>query len=405
MENDFESKRMFWSTLTYFIILLLFTLLRLASALGFLKFLPADVSNYLFTIITQIFILIIVPFTLYLFIFRQKPKKIMSSFMFKKVSGKTVGYSFLLGLVVFFIITFVASFFNTWLEVFGYEPFVGYATGEKTYANFIEFIFGVIFVAVLPGFCEEFSNRGMFLSGLTKGSTLRAVLMSGLLFGLMHLNINQFFYATVSGVIMAIVAIITKSIWPSIIVHFTNNAINTYLTYASENGLFGPELYDIVNLTIFDNLVLFKFLLYISFIAFVLFALVWLLYKLYINKKTSQYNQFVKELRELEQSGKLIDIENYNDLVYCYKTAKKYGVNPAQYIKGFENFTGNENVLNQPSSTKPVPISTLIKLFYNLIFTKTNKDYKPTFKENFFLYASIFLGAVITLFTFIWGLL
>ena len=125
MENDFESKRMFWSTLTYFIILLLFTLLRLASALGFLKFLPADVSNYLFTIITQIFILIIVPFTLYLFIFRQKPKKIMSSFMFKKVSGKTVGYSFLLGLVVFFIITFVASFFNTWLEVFGYEPFVG----------------------------------------------------------------------------------------------------------------------------------------------------------------------------------------------------------------------------------------------------------------------------------------
>ena len=48
MENKYESKRMYWANLTYFIILLLFTLLRLSNALGLLKFLPAQISDYAF---------------------------------------------------------------------------------------------------------------------------------------------------------------------------------------------------------------------------------------------------------------------------------------------------------------------------------------------------------------------
>ena len=33
------------------------------------------------------------------------------------------------------------------------------------------------------------------------------------------------------------------------------------------------------------------------------------------------------------------------------------------------------------------------------------KGYKPSFKENIFLYASLFLGILITIFTFVWGVL
>ena len=49
--------------------------------------------------------------------------------------------------------------------------------------------------------------------------------MSGLVFGLFHLNINQFCYAFVIGVVFAFLVEATGSIWSSVLAHF---AINTY---------------------------------------------------------------------------------------------------------------------------------------------------------------------------------
>ena len=48
--------------------------------------------------------------------------------------------------------------------------------------------------------------------------------MSGLVFGMFHLNINQFAYALVSGVIFAYMAEATGSIWSSVIAHFVVNS-------------------------------------------------------------------------------------------------------------------------------------------------------------------------------------
>ena len=47
--------------------------------------------------------------------------------------------------------------------------------------------------------------------------------MSSLYFGMMHGNLNQFFYATVLGIFMAFLVKITNSIYSSILLHFIFN--------------------------------------------------------------------------------------------------------------------------------------------------------------------------------------
>jgi hypothetical protein len=50
-----------------------------------------------------------------------------------------------------------------------------------------------------------------------------AVIGSAVLFGLMHQNVGQLFYATVAGVVLAILYLETKSIWAPILLHLYNN--------------------------------------------------------------------------------------------------------------------------------------------------------------------------------------
>lgn len=398
MKGSFESKGMFWANLTYFILLILFTTFRLLNALGVFSFVSSH-SDYIFTLITQVGILFLVTFLMYRIIFKQKPKEIFKNFMVKKVSGKTIFYALLLGITVYFIIIFVSTFFSVWLQIIGYEPITKYGTGEKTYSTFWEFLLGVFFVAVLPGLFEEFTNRGMLMSGFKKGSPVRAVLLSGLLFGLMHLNINQFFYATVSGMIMATVVVITKSIWPSVIIHFTNNALNTYVTYATENDLFGanlPNFLDSTTITIFG-----KFLLYLIFISFVVFICILLISKIFIEKKKQQYKKFKYEVENLKEGNNQIDLDNYDELSRFYIALKKEGIDCRDFQLSPLN---NSSEQTSNSIKKEIGLVQKFKIIFRQIFASQN-NYKPTFKENFFLYCSLFLGAVVTIFTFIFGLL
>ncbi|CAL2060186.1 CPBP family intramembrane glutamic endopeptidase [Tenacibaculum sp. 190524A05c] len=84
------------------------------------------------------------------------------------------------------------------------------------------------------GFSEEFSIRGVLFpllikhGGGTKKSITRAIFISSLIFGLLHLikfdkglygEISQVFFATFIGVLFGALLIATKSIYPLIIIH------------------------------------------------------------------------------------------------------------------------------------------------------------------------------------------
>lgn len=93
----------------------------------------------------------------------------------------------------------------------------------------------VLVVAVVPAIFEEVVYRGVFFNEYRKVSLLKGVFLSGLLFGLMHMNLNQFIYAFVMGVIFALVVEATDSILATMIMHFVINGTSVMIAYN------GPE--------------------------------------------------------------------------------------------------------------------------------------------------------------------
>lgn len=89
----------------------------------------------------------------------------------------------------------------------------------------------VIIMALVPAVCEEYIFRGLIFNGYRKRNPFRAMLMSSFLFGLIHMNINQFLYAFVMGILFCMLVYATGSILPSMIAHFIFNAYNVISFY------------------------------------------------------------------------------------------------------------------------------------------------------------------------------
>lgn len=88
---------------------------------------------------------------------------------------------------------------------------------------------GLSFVAmaVLAPVCEEIICRGFFQNRLKNILPFAvSAVISGFMFGVLHLNLNQFCYAMVLGVVFAYANRASGSIFTSMIMHFLINATN-----------------------------------------------------------------------------------------------------------------------------------------------------------------------------------
>ncbi|MCF0131583.1 MAG: CPBP family intramembrane metalloprotease [Pseudobutyrivibrio sp.] len=80
-------------------------------------------------------------------------------------------------------------------------------------------------VIVIP-ILEELLYRGIILGQLYTFWNLKyAIIISSLLFGMLHFNIVQFLYAFIVGIALGICHIKTKRLWPVIIAHGATNLI------------------------------------------------------------------------------------------------------------------------------------------------------------------------------------
>lgn len=82
----------------------------------------------------------------------------------------------------------------------------------------------MMYIAMVPALAEEFLFRGIFYHSYRPCGIWKASLVSGLCFGLVHMNINQFLYAFVLGVIFALLVEATGSVFSAILAHFIINA-------------------------------------------------------------------------------------------------------------------------------------------------------------------------------------
>ncbi len=88
----------------------------------------------------------------------------------------------------------------------------------------------LLFISLAPGFMEELLFRGYIQSRLLKRWPAGwAILVSSVLFGLLHIMPQAVVFATVVGLWLGVVAWRTNSVWPGIACHaFVNGAWNVW---------------------------------------------------------------------------------------------------------------------------------------------------------------------------------
>lgn len=97
----------------------------------------------------------------------------------------------------------------------------------------------LLIVAVMPGIAEELVFRGLLLHGFKKLGNKKAILISSLLFALMHLEPSRLLFTFILGIIFAMITLRTGTIWYSAVIHCLINATSIIL---AKNELFGDVL-------------------------------------------------------------------------------------------------------------------------------------------------------------------
>ncbi len=325
--------------------------------LGYFGLFENDIIS---TILIQAVVMFAIPLLLYTILVSKNLKTTFHDVGFKKISFKSVIIAILLGVVLYFLNSFVATVFGSIISLMGFENLSSGTTVTLDYAFLIK---DFILTAVMPGIFEEFLHRGIMLHAGTKATRnpRYCLIVSSILFGLMHLNISQFFYASILGVLMGFVALKSDSIYPSMIIHFMNNFLNSYFVYGAvlnwplaravnvlRNLLFGNVMFCILALTIGTCLLIVLYIYLVKIIS----------------------NERVK--RDMK---KLIAALELNKLTLPEAQEK---INQANIM------------LKEINTTE---------------FAKLKNETKFNFADNVFIISSYVLGGLVTIFSFVGGLL
>lgn len=151
---------------------------------------------------------------------------------FKKMKFGNLLLTLLFGILIQPVITLISAFSMV---------FAKNVTGASIFeiADRVPFLVCLLLVAVLPAVLEETVYRGVFYNEYGKINPVKAALLSGVMFGIMHGNINQFCYAAVMGIIFALLVEATGSIISTMLVHFWTNAASVVMLYVY------PKLYEV----------------------------------------------------------------------------------------------------------------------------------------------------------------
>ncbi len=119
---------------------------------------------------------------------------------------------------------------NAWVSFLDVIGFKGSGASMPNYSNAGVYFLSLLLMAVIPALGEELFIRGSVFSGLSTRSTWFSILISALFFSLMHQNPLQTVHQFGLGVVLALVMVLSRSIWACVLLHFFNNFISITLT-------------------------------------------------------------------------------------------------------------------------------------------------------------------------------
>ena len=138
---------------------------------------------------------------------------------------KTKPKYFIIGLLLIFGLLFSLNSLNDLLvklfELMGYKRKLGLP--DFSGWNVVP---ALIVIALLPAVAEEVLFRGIILNcSENHTGSVAAIFLSGFCFSLYHASVEQTVYQFICGCMFAFLAIRSRSVVPSMIIHFLNNAV------------------------------------------------------------------------------------------------------------------------------------------------------------------------------------
>lgn len=110
-------------------------------------------------------------------------------------------------------------------------------------ASITELFWVIFIVALIPAISEEILFRGLVQRSMEKSlSPMRGVVITGLIFGIYHLNPFSFIPLVAIGIYLGYITMRSGSIWVSIGAHFTNNllaCISMFLNFKDDYVIAG----------------------------------------------------------------------------------------------------------------------------------------------------------------------
>ena len=168
-------------------------------------------------------------------------------FLIKKVPFNTLAPLILIGFGVIALSNIGNNIFASVLSSLGMPP-VGY--DFKLPGGFFGTLLVFLTGAVAPALLEEFAIRGVILGVVKKHfGNGAAILVSSIIFSLMHGNLQQIPFAFLLGLYLGYITVYTGSVLPAVLLHFANNFISYALDLLTTN--LGPTASNIISLLYF----------------------------------------------------------------------------------------------------------------------------------------------------------
>lgn len=228
----------------------------------------SSLDNFTYTAIIQSLytvLLGLIVFFATVSIFNIKPRDLLPT---KKMPGTDAILSIFIFLGGISLASFITEILLT-IAVFMGMPMPEYPDILPAPDNITQIIVYIVIAAVLPAIFEELVCRGAIcgtLKGINKGA---AIIVSSIVFSLIHMSLYQIPYAFVAGLILAFVYIKYDNIIITMIMHFINNLSSVIMLLYINNLPKDQNGTDMSNLISISYIALTVFIAVISLILYI----------------------------------------------------------------------------------------------------------------------------------------
>lgn len=220
--------------ISYFVVVSLTLLLRVASALDIYSAMGIEDADAFFTCIVQIAIFGFVAVFLYCLGAKSRgesAREVLCNFGVKKISLRNWLLIIPVCICAIAVSSGISFIWQLVLRMMGFT----HISSSTDYSSVGVLVKELMLVAILPGIFEEIAHRGLIYAGY-KELGWKFVLVSALMFSLMHQNIVQTGYTFFFGCVCALLMYYTGSIWGGIVLHIANNGYSVISGYVDQNG-------------------------------------------------------------------------------------------------------------------------------------------------------------------------